>query len=91
MGIKYDKVAGLSCFDFVFPEDMDAALNLLEVSEVSHLVPLRFRLRRLDGAEVWTNLQAAPLRGETGRIYAISATITAADGTIKQLCQNQPT
>ena len=81
IGVKHDRVAGMSCFDFVFPEDMDGARELFEATKISHARSLRFRLRRLDGAEVWTNIQSVPLKtGETGRIYAITATITAADG-----------
>jgi len=78
MGIKFDKVAGLSCFDFVFPEDMAAARELFEASRLPHKDALRFRLQRLDGTEIWADIQAAPLKAETGRVYAITATITAA-------------
>jgi len=81
IGVKHDRVAGMSCFDFVFPEDMDAAPDLFAWMKFPLADPLRFRLRRLDGTEVWTNIQSVPLKtGETGRIYAITATITAADG-----------
>jgi len=52
--------------------------DLFEVSVVSHYDPLRFRLRRLDGTEVRTNIQAVP-RKDGGKIYAVTATITAAN------------
>jgi len=79
IGVEHDKVAGMSCFDFVFPEDMDVARELFEATKISHASPLRFR--HLDGTEVWTNIQVVPLKaGETGRIYAVTATITSANG-----------
>ena len=30
VGLEYDKVSGMSWFDFVFPEDMEEAKNILE-------------------------------------------------------------
>jgi PAS domain S-box-containing protein len=81
VGIQHDKVAGMSCFDFVFPEDTDAARDLFETTNLPHSVPLRFRLRRLDGTEVWADIQAVPLQKPTGEeIYAVTATIIAANG-----------
>jgi len=32
VGIEHDRVAGTSYFDFVFPEDMDAARKLFETN-----------------------------------------------------------
>lgn len=62
VGIKHDKIAGMSFFDFVFPEEVDAARNLFDAAEPPHAEPRRFRLRRLDGSEVWTNIQARSLK-----------------------------
>ena len=66
VGVKHDKVAGLSYFDFVFPDDVDAARNLFEVTESPYADPLRFRLRRLDGTEVWTTIQVSPVKSGGG-------------------------
>jgi len=41
VGIKYDKVAGLSCFDFVVPEDMNAARELFKANRIPHKNALR--------------------------------------------------
>jgi PAS domain S-box-containing protein len=82
VGIEHNKVAGLSWFKFVFPEDMDGARNLLQTAKLPHVDPLRFRLRRLDGTEVWTDIQAANVEAPGGRIYAITATITAVNGNL---------
>ena len=32
VGVEHDKIPGMSCFDFVFPEDMDAAKKLFEAT-----------------------------------------------------------
>ena len=67
VGIKYDKVAGKSCFDFIFPEDMDSARKLIDTATHPHADPLRFRFRRLDGTAVWTDIQALPLQTTMGK------------------------
>jgi PAS domain S-box-containing protein len=77
VGVQHDKVAGMSFFDFVFPEDRDAARNLFETTTLPHADPIGFRLRRRDGTEVWTSIQAAPLKEPKGLI----ATIIAASGS----------
>jgi len=79
VGVEHDKVAGTSYFDFVFPEDMDAARKLFETNVLMHADPLRFRLRRVDGTEIWTDIHAAPVESAKGDVYAITATITAAN------------
>jgi len=78
VGVEHDKVARTSYFDFVFPEDMDAARKLFE-TKLLHADPLRLRLRRLDGTEIWTDIHAAPVQSAKGDVYAITATITAAN------------
>jgi PAS domain S-box-containing protein len=81
VGIKYDTVAGMSCLDFLFPEDRDAALDLFATTKFPHTGLLRFRFRRRDGTGVWTNIQVAPLKaGAAGGVYAVKATIAAANG-----------
>ena len=80
VGLTHDKVAGKLWLDFVFSDDIDAARELFEAAKLPHVDPVRFRLRRQDGTEVWTDIQAAHLEARGGRIYAITATITAANG-----------
>jgi PAS domain S-box-containing protein len=77
VGVAHDKVAGTSYFDFVFPEDMDAARKLFETNVLPH-DPLRLRLRRLNGTEIWTDIQAAPIQTAEGDVYAITVTVTTA-------------
>jgi PAS domain S-box-containing protein len=79
VGVMHDKVAGMSYLDFVFPEDMNTARKLFETNLLPHRDPFRFRLRHLSGIEIWTDIQAAPVQTAQGEVYAITATITAAN------------
>jgi PAS domain S-box-containing protein len=77
VGIEHDEVDGKSWFDFVFPQDIDSARDLFNKGKLPY--GDRIRLRRLDGTAVWTDIHAAPMRERGGRIYAITATVTAAN------------
>jgi PAS domain S-box-containing protein len=79
VGVEHDKIAGMSCFDFVFPEDMEAAKARFEENKRPDAAPFRFRLRRVDGFEVWADIQGTAIRPARGEIYAISATVTAVE------------
>jgi PAS domain S-box-containing protein len=74
VGVEHNAIAGMSRFDFVFPEDLDIARELLHANKRA---PFRFGLRREDGSTAWVNVQGAELRTAQGEIYAISATVTA--------------
>ena len=78
VGIEQDRVAGMSWFDFVFREDVRAAWDLFVTDKLPHADPLRFRLRRLDGSAVWTEIQTSHLQTPGGRTYAVAATVTKA-------------
>ena len=77
VGIKFDKVAGTSYFDYVFPDDIEVAKTLLKPSELPQQPPLEFRLQRLDGTRVLVEVQGSPLRSN-GQIYAVTGTVRKA-------------
>src|SRR5215831_3520936 len=79
VGVEHNKIAGKSCFDFVFAEDMDAARKLFDTNLLPHANPLRFRLRHVDGTGICTDIQAAPMQTSHGDVYAITATVTTAN------------
>jgi PAS domain S-box-containing protein len=83
VGVEHDKIAGRSCFDFVFPEDMNDAKERFQVNKLPYAKPFRFRLRRSDGTAHWTDIQGTTLQTSGGEIYAISATITLAEPKTK--------
>lgn len=78
LGTTPADIAGVSCFDFVFPEDEEQAKALFELNKVPHAEPFRFKLRRKDGSAVWADVQADALRPANGQVYGIVATVTAA-------------
>jgi len=78
VGVEHDKIAGMSYFDFVFPQQVEEAKKHLEACKASTLLPFLFKLRTIKGKPVWTAIQCAPMRTTTGETYAVSATITAA-------------
>ena len=78
VGVEHDKVARMSYLDFVFSEDMHEAMKIFEHNNPPLPAPFRLRLRHLDGSPVWVEVQRAPLQTARGEVYAISATITAA-------------
>jgi PAS domain S-box-containing protein len=71
-------ITGVSCFDFVFPEDVEQAKALFELNKVPHAEPFRFKLRRKDGSAVRVDVQADALRPADGLVYGIVATVTPA-------------
>ena len=79
LGVDFDKITGMSCFDFVFPEDIEAAKRALDVNKIPNAAPFRFRLRRVDGTSIWADIQGNAMQPAHGEVYAISATITSVE------------
>ena len=79
VGIDYTRVAGISFFDLIFLEDIDTAKELLELNKNSHAPPFRFRLRALDGTEVWADIQLASALTSSDVLWGLRATVTAAE------------
>jgi PAS domain S-box-containing protein len=82
VGIEHGKIAGMSFFDFVYPEDMDEARKMFEPSKIPSAKPSSLRLRRIDGTAVWAEIQHTDMESAHGEVYAISATVTAASQAI---------
>jgi PAS domain S-box-containing protein len=78
VGVEHDKIAGMSYFDFVYPDDMNEARKMFEPTKIPSAEPSNFRLRRIDGTAVWVEIHGAPMEDAHGDVYAISATVTAA-------------
>jgi len=78
VGIPHGQVAGMSCFDFVFPEDLGLAKQLFDINKVLKADRFSFRLRRIDGAPVFADIQCAAIRTASGKVYAVNAAVTRA-------------
>jgi len=79
VGVDHTKVAGMSFFDFVFPEDVARAKETFELSIEPHASPFRFRLRASNGKEVTADIQSAAARTSGGQAFGVSVMVTTVD------------
>jgi PAS domain S-box-containing protein len=77
------KLAGMSFFDFVFPEDVESAKFRLDAGRFAQALPFVLRLRRSNGTSVWTVIQPEPLQTASSEVYGISVTITLTPGPME--------
>jgi len=82
VGVEHDKIAGMSYFDFVYPDDKDEAGKMFRSTTKVSAEASNLRLRRADGTVVWAEIHGAALADAHGEIYAISATVTAAEQAV---------
>ena len=71
LGAEVSELIGAPSFDYVFPEDKNAARALFESKQRGRISPFHFRLRRKDGSEVWVDLQGTPMHGAAGEFLGI--------------------
>jgi PAS domain S-box-containing protein len=76
VGVEHSNIKGMSCFDFVFPNDLEAAKKLFEINKGPNAKPFRFMLKRGDGTPIWADIQGVAMRTASGEVYAVSATVT---------------
>lgn len=65
-------------FDYLFPEDADAAARLFEAKRTGDSQPFRFRLRRRDGSPIWVKVQGTPMKNAEGVFKGVVGTFTVA-------------
>ena len=82
VGVEHSNIKGMSCFDFVFPGDLDAAKQLFEINKLPSAEPFRFKLKRADGTPIWADIQGVAMRTARGEVYAVSATVTKSTETM---------
>src|SRR4051812_38748128 len=58
---------GKSSFDYVFPEDVEAAQRLFHAKSRGGTNSFEFRLRRKDGTPVWVMVQGTPMHDDKGK------------------------
>ena len=79
LGAEASELIGAPSFNYVFPEDMDAARGLFENKQRGGMRPFHFRLRRKDGSEVWVDVQGTPMHGPAGEFLGIVGTFRVAE------------
>src|SRR5258708_14721255 len=73
-------MAGRSCFEFVFPEDLPEARRQFLVKLRGDSEPFDFRLRRADGSAFWASISATALRDSSEAPVGLLALITDISG-----------
>jgi len=79
LGTTVSELLGEDSFQYVFPEDQDAARRLFAVKESGSSAPFRFRLRRVDGRPIWADVQPTPMRNAAGQFIGIVGSFTVSN------------
>lgn len=79
LGVEPAELIGKPSFDYVFPEDLEAAQRLFESKQRGDPFPFHFRLRRKDGSAIWVNVQGTPMCNVAGDFIGIVGTFRVAE------------
>jgi hypothetical protein len=80
---------GQPSFNYVFPEDVDAAQRLFEAKRNSSVKPFSFRLRRKDGSAVPVEVQGTSMHSPlAGDIRSHDADKAAIKNTSRFICRS---
>ena len=78
LGTHPSELIGKPSFDYIFPEDVEAAQRLFESKQRGDPSPFHFRLRREDGSAIWVDVQGTPMRNVAGEFIGIVGTFRVA-------------
>jgi two-component system, cell cycle sensor histidine kinase and response regulator CckA len=65
LGTNVESLQKLSCFDPVFPEDLEEGQRQFRLQMAGH-EPFDFRLRRMDGSAIWVSISCKPMYDDSG-------------------------
>jgi PAS domain S-box-containing protein len=66
-----ESLAGQSCFECVFPEDLPEAQHHFALGMAGNRQPFDFRLRRNDGSETWVSISCGPVCDASGSVVSL--------------------
>ena len=66
LGTDVESVRRLSCFESVFPADLEEAQRQFGLQLAGGARPFDFRLRRIDGSPVWVAISCKPMYDDDG-------------------------
>lgn len=80
-----DALIGRPSFEFVYPEDFEAARQLFDAKGRGDTRPFEFRIRRADDTPLWVSVQGTPMHDSAGNFLGIIGTFRAMrrEGAIK--------
>lgn len=76
LGTTAAEMIGRPSFEFVFPEDVDAAQRLFQAKQRGDIDPFEFRIRRADGSPVYVRVQGTPMFDDNGTFRGIVGTFS---------------
>lgn len=79
LGVEVQRLVGKPSFDYVFPEDADAAHHLFDARKRGESAPFHFRLKRADGSAIWVDVQGTPMTNVSGHFIGIVGTFRVSD------------
>jgi len=80
LGTDSVSMAGRSCFEFVFTEDLPVAQRQFQLKLGGDSEPFDFRFRRADGEALWASVSGTALRDEAGAIIGLLGLLTDITG-----------
>ena len=66
LGTDVESLQRLSCFDPVFPDDLEEAQRQFGLQMAGGDQPFDFRLRRVDGSAIWVTISCMPMYDDGG-------------------------
>src|SRR5215813_13653971 len=66
LGIEFEAMAGQSCFECVYPEELEDAQRHFARGLGGDQQPFDFRLRRADGSPIWVSISCMPIQDDAG-------------------------
>jgi PAS domain S-box-containing protein len=74
LGIEAARLIGKPSFEYVFPEDAEAAQRLFDMRKRGESAPFHFRLKRADSSAIWVEVQGTPMKNVEGEFIGIVGT-----------------
>jgi PAS domain S-box-containing protein len=87
LGLRPEEMIGRSFLEFLDAEEVERGRRTFEARKHGDRNPREYRFRRRDGALIWLDITAAPMRGEAEELTGVLATCT--DVTERKLAERQ--
>jgi PAS domain S-box-containing protein len=79
LGTTPAAMIGRPSFDYVFPEDIEAAHRMFDAKTRGDMNPFHFRLRCKDGSAVKVDVQGTPMHNAAGMFTGIIGTFSVSE------------
>ena len=76
LGTDVESLEKMSCFDPVFPDDLEEAHRQFKQQMVNGGQPFDFRLRRKDGSAVWVSISCSSMYDDSGSVIGLLGLFT---------------